>query len=77
MEPWRVDRPVVADSHQFDGQKDPDPEPLQSEKSHPERLKIKVKRRNRIRMDVLQIPNLRKKLLCSFVAMFCSFLTPL
>jgi hypothetical protein len=25
MEPWRVSRTVVADSHRFDGEQDPDP----------------------------------------------------
>ncbi len=25
MEPWRISRPVVADSYHFDEEKDPDP----------------------------------------------------
>jgi hypothetical protein len=27
MEPWRVCRPVVAESHHFEEEKDPDPVP--------------------------------------------------
>ncbi len=34
MEPWRVCRPVVADSHDFDEK--PDPDPHQSEMSDPD-----------------------------------------
>jgi hypothetical protein len=36
MEPWRVCRPVVADSHHFYEEQDPDPDPRQSEKSDTE-----------------------------------------
>jgi hypothetical protein len=36
MEPWIVCRHVIADSHHFDGEQDPDPDPRQSEKSDPE-----------------------------------------
>ncbi len=32
MEPWRVYRPVVADSHNFDEEQDLDPDPHENEK---------------------------------------------
>jgi hypothetical protein len=35
MEPWQVYRPVVADSHRFDEEQDPDPDPHSSEKLDP------------------------------------------
>ena len=35
MEPYRVYRPVVADSHHFDEEQDPDPDPHLSEKLDP------------------------------------------
>ncbi len=28
MEPWRVCRPVIADSHHFDEEQDPDTDPI-------------------------------------------------
>jgi hypothetical protein len=36
MEPWRVCRTVVADSHHFDEEQDPDPDPHLSEKLDPD-----------------------------------------
>jgi hypothetical protein len=36
LELWRVFRPVVADSHQFGEEQDPDPTPHQGEKSNPD-----------------------------------------
>ncbi len=36
MKPWRVSLPVVADSHHFDEEQDPDADPHQSDKSDPE-----------------------------------------
>ncbi len=36
MEPWRVCRAEVADSHHFDEEQDPDPDPLYSDKSDPD-----------------------------------------
>jgi hypothetical protein len=36
MEPWRVCRPLVADSHHFDEEQDLDLNPPLSEKSDPE-----------------------------------------
>ncbi len=34
--PWRVFRPVVADSHEFDKEEDPDTDTHKSEKSNTE-----------------------------------------
>jgi hypothetical protein len=60
-EPWRVFRPMVAYSHHFDEEQDPDSH--QSGKSDPDPIRMKVKRgiriqtRIRIRLKVMQIRN--------------------
>jgi hypothetical protein len=44
MEPWRVCRTVVADSHHFDEEEDPNPEPHSSKKLVPDPLRISFMR---------------------------------
>jgi hypothetical protein len=35
-EPWMIYRPAVADSHHFDDEQDPDPDPHLSERLDPD-----------------------------------------
>ncbi len=50
MGPWRVFKPVVADSHQFDEEQDPDPNPQKSRIRI--QIRIRVKGGFRIRIEM-------------------------
>jgi hypothetical protein len=55
MEPWKVCKPVAADSPHFDEEQETDP--FQSEKLDPDPDLFKVKRWIRIRLEVMRIHN--------------------
>ena len=54
MEPWRANRPVVADSYhnEFEEELDPDPDLHESEKLDPVRIRISSKAKSWIRIRI-------------------------
>jgi hypothetical protein len=54
LEPWRANRPVVADSYhnEFEEELDPDPDLHESEKLDPVRIRISSKAKSWIRIRI-------------------------
>ncbi len=57
IEPWRVCRPVVADSHHFDEEQDQDPQYSEEFKKRRIRIRIKLMRTRNPVVPPLQSPS--------------------